>query len=62
MATIPVISGWRVFRSDAGRLWASRERPFNSEEARRTVDADTEDELRAAVSTQEEQEQRAMVS
>ncbi|GGP97890.1 hypothetical protein GCM10010140_30010 [Streptosporangium pseudovulgare] len=55
----PVIPGWRIIRSDAGRFRASRERPF-AEGSRwdgppyRTVDADTFEELRAEVIRQEE--------
>ncbi|MGW4664159.1 hypothetical protein [Streptosporangium sandarakinum] len=55
----PVIPGWRIIRSDAGRFWASRELPF-AEGSRwdgppyRTVDADTFEELRAEVIRQEE--------
>lgn len=40
----PVFAGWRIMRSDAGRWWASRERPFSraveDAGAYRTVDAD----------------------
>lgn len=54
-----VIPGWRVIRSDAGRYWASRVRPFTAEQlnrtdAYRTVDADTLDGLRAETARQEE--------
>ncbi|WP_204009557.1 hypothetical protein [Sphaerimonospora thailandensis] len=49
--------GWRVIVSDAGRLWASREKPFSPAAekagASRTVDADDEAELAAAVAVQE---------
>lgn len=53
------IPGWRVIRSDAGRLWASREQPFPGETEwdgppYRTVDADTLEQLRAEVARQEE--------
>ncbi|GHE42039.1 hypothetical protein GCM10017673_50300 [Streptosporangium violaceochromogenes] len=52
------IPGWRVIRSDAGRLWASRETPFPGEgewdgPPYRTVDADTFEQLRAEVERQE---------
>lgn len=51
--------GWRVIRSDAGRLWASRVQPFPGEgewdgPPFRTVDADTFEQLRAEVARQEE--------
>ncbi|WP_433259759.1 hypothetical protein ACQPYK_49195 (plasmid) [Streptosporangium sp. CA-135522] len=58
----PAIPGWRVIRSDAGRYWASREKPFPDSSVRgtglnqppfRTVDADTIEELRAEVEQQE---------
>lgn len=49
--------GWRVFRSTAGRWWATRERPFaeaeNQAGAWRTVDGDDEIELRQAIAEQE---------
>ncbi len=52
------IPGWRIIRSDRGRLWASRVVPFTDAEvglgATRTVDADTLDGLRAEVARQEE--------
>ena len=50
-------AGWRIMRSDAGRLWASREQPFPpaAEEAGacRTVDADDLRELCRAIAQQE---------
>ena len=54
----PVIPGWRVILSDAGRFWASRVLPFPNDSEWyappfRTVDADTFDELRAEVDQQE---------
>ncbi|XVQ89174.1 hypothetical protein ACQP2K_17690 [Microbispora siamensis] len=56
-ATRPVFAGWRIMRSDAGRLWATRERPFPSpvEEAgaHRTVDGDDLVELCQAIAAQE---------
>ncbi|MEZ0072257.1 hypothetical protein [Planotetraspora sp. GP83] len=51
------IPGWRILTSDAGRLWATRERPFTTPQmkagAERTVDGDDVDELVAAVAAQE---------
>lgn len=51
------IPGWRLWRSDAGRFWATRERPFTGPQmeagAERTVDADTPDELAEKVAAQE---------
>ena len=56
-ASAPAIPGWRVIRSDRGRLWASRSVPFTDAEtglgATRTVDADTLEALRAEVMRQE---------
>ncbi|MBX6381692.1 MAG: hypothetical protein IRZ07_01770 [Microbispora sp.] len=50
-------SGWRVWRSDAGRWWATRERPFSiaAEEAGayRTVDGDDLGELCRVIAEQE---------
>ncbi|MEU7912526.1 hypothetical protein [Microbispora bryophytorum] len=50
-------SAWRIWRSDAGRWWATRERPFDvaAEEAgaHRTVDGDDLDELRRVIAEQE---------
>ncbi|WP_433247498.1 hypothetical protein ACQPYK_47130 [Streptosporangium sp. CA-135522] len=58
-APASAIPGWRVIRSDAGRFWASRERPFPDGSMWdgppfRTVDADTFDQLQAEVTRQEE--------
>ncbi|MEV4379953.1 hypothetical protein [Streptosporangium sp. NPDC049644] len=51
------IPGWRLILSDAGRLWASRERPFSPVAthagAERTVDADSLGALRAETDRQE---------
>ncbi|MEU0485794.1 hypothetical protein ABZ260_42325 [Streptosporangium sp. NPDC006013] len=51
------IPGWRLILSDAGRLWASRERPFCAlafhAGAERTVDADSLEALRAETDRQE---------
>ncbi|MEZ0075355.1 hypothetical protein [Planotetraspora sp. GP83] len=56
-AVRPVFAGWRIMRSDAGRLWATRERPFPSavEEAgaHRTVDGDDLVALCQAIAAQE---------
>ncbi|GAA0826489.1 hypothetical protein ACFQVD_27930 [Streptosporangium amethystogenes subsp. fukuiense] len=53
----PAIPGWRLILSDAGRLWASREKPFSLAAfhagAERTVDADSLDALRAETDRQE---------
>ncbi|MFC0865675.1 hypothetical protein ACFHYQ_25595 [Sphaerimonospora cavernae] len=50
-------AGWRIIRSDAGRLWASRVRPFPVAAERagawRTVDADDLRELGLAIAEQE---------
>ncbi|MFC0863344.1 hypothetical protein ACFHYQ_13680 [Sphaerimonospora cavernae] len=50
-------AGWRIMRSDAGRLWASREKPFSSAAenagAYRTVDGDDLRELCQAIVEQE---------
>ncbi len=50
-------AGWRIMRSDAGRFWASRERPFPSAAeqagAYRTVDGDNLRELCQAIAEQE---------
>ncbi|GAA0840279.1 hypothetical protein ACFQVD_34675 [Streptosporangium amethystogenes subsp. fukuiense] len=52
------IPGWRLILSDAGRLWASRERPFSKVAthagAERTVDADGLEALRAEADRQED--------
>lgn len=49
--------GWRILRSDAGRLWATRERPFDRAAemagACRTVDGDDLGQLQAAIMRQE---------
>ncbi|GIH73235.1 hypothetical protein [Sphaerimonospora thailandensis] len=49
---------WVLFRSDAGRLWASRKTPFSAAEEKagafRTVDGDDAAELAAAVAAQED--------
>ncbi|MER6824873.1 hypothetical protein ABT352_02640 [Streptosporangium sp. NPDC000563] len=51
------IPGWRLILSDAGRLWASRERPFSEVAthagAERTVDADDLEALRTETDRQE---------
>ncbi|MGI5155023.1 hypothetical protein [Microbispora sp. CA-102843] len=52
-----VFAGWRIMRSDAGRFWATRERPFPQEAeeagALRTVDADDLQELCRVTAEQE---------
>ncbi|MEU8176455.1 hypothetical protein AB0C14_26590 [Microbispora hainanensis] len=49
--------GWRILRSDAGRLWATRERPFDRAAemagACRTVDGDDLGQLKAEIMRQE---------
>ncbi|MGI5488181.1 hypothetical protein [Microtetraspora malaysiensis] len=56
-AARPVFAGWRIMCSDAGRLWATRERPFSPavEEAgaHRTVDVDDLVELCQVIAAQE---------
>ncbi|MER5625925.1 hypothetical protein ABT061_33300 [Streptosporangium sp. NPDC002544] len=51
------IPGWRLILSDAGRLWASREKPFSPAAthagAERTVDGDSLEALRAETDRQE---------
>ncbi|MER5627803.1 hypothetical protein ABT061_42955 [Streptosporangium sp. NPDC002544] len=51
------IPGWRLILSDAGRLWASRERPFSQVAthagAERTIDGDSLEALRAETDRQE---------
>ncbi len=51
------IRGWRVFTSDAGRLWTSRETPFGevAEEAgaHRTVDGDDWPDICMNIAAQE---------
>ncbi|MFG1944981.1 hypothetical protein [Nonomuraea sp. NPDC048826] len=53
----PVFAGWRIMRSDAGRFWATRERPFpravENAGAHRTVDADDLVRLCQAIAEQE---------
>ncbi|KAB8185259.1 hypothetical protein [Microbispora catharanthi] len=60
MNTLPeshVHPGWRILRSDTGRLWATRERAFDRAAemagAFRTVDADDLGRLRARIEQQE---------
>ncbi|MFD0884108.1 hypothetical protein ACFQ08_06025 [Streptosporangium algeriense] len=56
--TTPAIPGWRLLISDAGRFWAFRNHPFPRVAVRvgaqSAVDADTFDEVKAAVAEQEE--------
>lgn len=53
----PVFAGWRIMCSDAGRWWATRERPFpravEDAGAYRTVDADDLVKLCQAIAAQE---------
>ena len=67
----PTIPGWRVMLSDAGRYWATRERPFpndvteeslSSSPPFRTVDGDTFDELLDEVHRQEKAAARKVSS
>ncbi|MBP2704353.1 hypothetical protein JOL79_11070 [Microbispora sp. RL4-1S] len=55
--------GWRLWRSDVGRFWATREQRFppaaEAAGAERTVDADTLDELAQVVAEQDAQAARA---
>ncbi|XVQ85664.1 hypothetical protein ACQP2K_43940 [Microbispora siamensis] len=57
--------GWRILRSDAGRLWATRERPFDRTAemagAFRTVDGDDLAQLHARIAQQERVAEEAMV-
>jgi len=57
VTAMAAITGWRVMRSDAGRWWATRERPFplavECAGAARTVDGDTEQEVCQAIAEQE---------
>ncbi|OPG13116.1 hypothetical protein [Microbispora sp. GKU 823] len=60
MNTLPepqLHDGWRILRSDAGRLWATRERPFDLAAERagafRTVDGDDLAQLHAEIAQQE---------
>ncbi|MEV7004955.1 hypothetical protein [Streptosporangium sp. NPDC051022] len=54
----PTIPGWRLIISDRGRFWAMRQSPFPIAAIRAgadpAVDADTLDEVQAAVERQEE--------
>ncbi|MFF4413535.1 hypothetical protein ACFYY8_13465 [Streptosporangium sp. NPDC001559] len=55
--TTPVIPGWRLIISDAGRFWAFRTHVFSRVAVRAgaesAVDADTFDEVQEAVAEQE---------
>ncbi|MFC4590994.1 hypothetical protein [Sphaerisporangium corydalis] len=63
-ATTP--TGWRVFRSSAGRFWATRERAYDeageASGAWRTVDADDEIALCRAIAEQEARAELARFS
>ncbi|MER7212567.1 hypothetical protein ABT340_36390 [Streptosporangium sp. NPDC000239] len=54
----PVIPGWRLLISSAGRFWAFRDRPFPRLAVRAgaesAVDADTFEEVQAVIAAQEE--------
>ncbi|MEU6725082.1 hypothetical protein ABZ917_15365 [Nonomuraea wenchangensis] len=62
----PVFAGWRIMRSDAGRFWATRERPFSraveDAGAHRTVDADDLVKLCQAIAEQESIAERTRLS
>jgi hypothetical protein len=51
------VPGWRVFQSDKGRLWATRERPYDESAEKagawRTVEADDQLSLCRAIAEQE---------
>ncbi|MCW2881783.1 MAG: hypothetical protein JWQ95_5883 [Sphaerisporangium sp.] len=51
------VRGWRIFQSDQGRLWATREQPYDLAAelagAWRTVDADEQLMLYRAIAEQE---------
>ncbi|MEU1877776.1 hypothetical protein ABZ470_10720 [Streptosporangium sp. NPDC020072] len=61
----PVIPGWRLIISDAGRFWAFRTHLFPRVAVRAgaqsAVDADTFDEIQAVVAEQEETARTALV-
>ncbi|MFD0884889.1 hypothetical protein ACFQ08_10050 [Streptosporangium algeriense] len=63
--TRPVIPGWRLIISDAGRFWAFRNHVFPRVAVRAgaesAVDADTFDEIQAVVAEQEETARTALV-
>ncbi|MFI7533926.1 hypothetical protein [Streptosporangium sp. NPDC049376] len=62
--TAPAIPGWRLIISDTGRFWAIRNRAFPRTALRAgaepTVDADTFEEVQAAVTEQEEKARGAV--
>ncbi|MBB4912929.1 hypothetical protein [Streptosporangium saharense] len=64
-ASTPVIPGWRLIVSDTGRYWAIRNRAFPRVALRAgvepAVDADTFEEVQAAVAAQEDKA-RAVVA
>ncbi|GAA4561125.1 hypothetical protein [Planotetraspora kaengkrachanensis] len=53
----PVIPGWRIMHSDAGRFWATRSSSFDGKAekagAARTVDGDDLMQLAQAIAEQE---------
>ncbi|MBB4913410.1 hypothetical protein [Streptosporangium saharense] len=62
--TAPTIPGWRLIISNTGRYWAIRNRAFPRAALRAgaepTVDADTFEEVQAAVAEQEEKARAAV--
>jgi hypothetical protein len=60
------VPGWRIFQSDKGRLWATREKPYDEAAEKagawRTVDADDELQLCRAIAEQESIAELASVS
>ncbi|GII79115.1 hypothetical protein Sru01_40970 [Sphaerisporangium rufum] len=59
-----VPDGWSAFRSDTGRWWATRDRPFSEAEsktdAHRTVDADDKAALTLEIVEQENRAAQAV--
>ncbi|MFD0883394.1 hypothetical protein ACFQ08_02315 [Streptosporangium algeriense] len=64
LPTARTIPGWRLIISDAGRYWAIRNRAFPRTALRAgvepAVDADTFEEVQAAVAEQEEKARDAV--
>jgi hypothetical protein len=60
------VAGWRIWRSDIGRYWATRSRPFGraAEEAgaTRTVDGDNLPQLCHSIAEQESRAEMAATS
>ncbi|MFF4988520.1 hypothetical protein ACFY19_15080 [Streptosporangium saharense] len=65
-APTPAIPGWRLIVSDTGRYWAIRNRAFPRVALRAgvepAVDADTFEEVQAAVAEQEEKARAAVAA